>query len=330
VALALTLLLLVGAALVVGPGDVSFGDAMQIVGRRLTGGPSDAVTPTRDALVWDLRLPRALCAAVVGAGLGAAGAVTQGLLRNPLAEPGVLGISAGAATAAVAGFALGLDTLGLWVTPALAAIGAAASFILLLWICADSPRASTLLLTGVALASMGGAITTLILAIGTERWDLGIKIVRWLMGSFEGRSWGHLGAAVVPTAAGLLAASWLRIDLDALALGPETAHSLGVRLQRTRVVALGCVAVLVGTATALCGVIGFVGLVVPHILRLVAGPGHGRLIPASALGGAAGLLLVDVVSRAATSVVIPPGVVTALVGGPVLVWLLRRDDEAWT
>jgi iron complex transport system permease protein len=327
-ALAVALAGLVLAALVVGPGDVDLGTALSVVAR----GGADATdgSPTVTALVWDLRLPRALCAATVGAALGVAGVVTQGLLRNPLAEPGVLGISTGAATLAVLGFSLGLDALGLWVTPALAALGAALSFAVLLALCANASRASTLLLTGVALAAMGGAFTTLLLALDTERWDLGIKIVRWLMGSFEGRSWLHLWAAVIPIGVGLLVATWLRVDLDALALGEDTAHSLGVRLDRTRRVALAAVAILVGCATALCGVIGFVGLVVPHILRLIIGAGHRRLVPTSALAGAVTLLLVDVASRAATSVVIPPGVVTALVGGPVLVWLLRRQEEVWS
>ncbi len=329
-AAALVLVALLLAALVVGPGDVSLSTALEIVVRRLGGGAPDPTALTLDALVWDLRVPRALCAAVVGAALGIAGAVTQGLLRNPLAEPGVLGISAGAATFAVFGFALGLDAMGLWVTPGLAAIGAAVSLALLLWICADASRVATVLLTGIALASVAGAITTLMLALSSERWDLGLKIVRWLMGSFEGRSWAHLGAALVPTLVGLVAALWLRVDLDALSLGHDTAHSLGVQLPRLRRVALGTIALLVGTATALCGVIGFVGLVVPHIVRLAAGPGHGRLLPLSALAGAAGLLAVDVLTRAVTSVVIPPGVVTALVGGPVLVWLLRRHGEGAT
>lgn len=334
--LVLAMLALLAAALVVGPGGVSLGDALQVLGAHLFGGgggdggggPSPP-SRTIDALVWDLRLPRALVAATVGAALGAAGTVTQGLLRNPMAEPGVLGISAGAAALAVVGFSLGVDAVGLWVTPALAALGGAVTFALLLQLTRGAPRISTLLLSGIAISAMCSAVTTLVLALDTERWDLGIKVVRWLMGSFEGRSWDHLGAAIVPVALGLSAAMWLRLDLDALALGADTATSLGVDLPATRRTALAAVALLVGTATALCGVIGFVGLVVPHVVRLLVGAGHRRLVPASTIAGAATLLLVDVASRAATSIVVPPGVVTAMFGGPLFLWLLRQHDREW-
>jgi iron complex transport system permease protein len=319
---------LVVLALHVGPGGLALTDVLDVLGSHLLGRAPDHA-PTVDALVWDLRLPRALVAALVGAALGAAGAVTQGLLRNPMAEPGVLGVSAGAAALAVLGFSLGLDAAGLWATPALAALGGALTFAVLLHLTRSSPRMSTLLLSGIAISAMCGAATTLLLSLDTERWDLGIKVVRWLMGSFEGRSWDHLGAAIVPVLAGLLVAIWLRLDLDALTLGADTAASLGVDLSRTRLLALLSVALLVGTATALCGVIGFVGLVVPHIVRLIAGAGHRRLVPASALGGAAALLVVDVASRAATEIVIPPGVVTALLGGPLFLWLLLHHDREW-
>lgn len=318
--------MLVVLALVVGPGGLDASAVLDVLSAHVLH-RAPAVPPTVDALVWDLRLPRALVAGLVGAALGAAGAVTQGLLRNPMAEPGVLGVSAGAAALAVLGFSLGLDEAGLWATPTLAATGGAITFAILLRLTAHSPRTSTLLLSGIAISAMCGAATTLLLALDTEKWDLGIKVVRWLMGSFEGRSWDHLGAALVPVLGGLAIAIWLRPDLDALTLGSDTAASLGVDLSRTRRLSLLSVALLVGTATALCGVIGFVGLVVPHVVRLVAGAGHRRLVPASALGGAVALLLVDVASRAATEIVIPPGVVTALLGGPLFLWLLLQRDR---
>lgn len=328
-ALAVAAVVLAVVALVVGPGGLNISTVLDVLASHLLGQGS-TLPPTVDALVWDLRLPRALVAALVGSALGASGAVTQGLLRNPMAEPGVLGVSAGAAALAVLGFSLGLDEAGPWAIPTLAAIGGALTFALLLALTRSSPRMSTLLLSGIAISAMCGAATTLLLSLDTERWDLGIKVVRWLMGSFEGRSWDHLGAAVVPIAAGMLVALWLRPDLDALTLGGDTAASLGIDLARTRLLSLLSVALLVGTATALCGVIGFVGLVVPHIVRLVCGAGHRHLVPASALGGAAALLLVDVASRATTEIVIPPGVVTALLGGPLFLWLLLRHDREWT
>jgi iron complex transport system permease protein len=146
------------------------------------------------------------------------------------------------------------------------------------------------------------------------------------MGSFEGRSWEHLQGALLPLAAGAALSLWLRLDLDALQLGRDTAASLGVDLARTQRLALLAVALLVGAATALCGVIGFLGLVVPHVVRRLGGPGHARILPLSALGGALVLLAVDVLGRSFHDVVLPPGALTSLAGAPFFLWLLRHDE----
>ncbi|MEM9458753.1 MAG: iron ABC transporter permease [Myxococcota bacterium] len=321
--LALASLLL---ALTVGPGQVGPTEALQILAAHL-GRPSPALPPTLDALVWDLRLPRSLLAALLGAALGVAGAITQGLFRNPMAEPGVLGVSAGAATLAVLGFTLGLDAYGVAVVPVLAAAGASLVLLVLMALTRDHHDVTTLLLSGIALSAMSGALTTLMLALDTERWDLGIKVVRWLMGSLEGRSWSHLAGALLPVLAGIALSVWLRLDLDALQLGRDTAASLGVDLVRTQRLALLAVALMVGAATALSGVIGFIGLVVPHVVRLLGGPGHGRLLPLSALGGAFALLWVDILSRSIHDALIPPGALTSLAGAPFFLWLLRRRDR---
>lgn len=323
--LALALLVL---SLVVGPGAVSLGTAADIVVRHCLGLASEtSVTAAKDALVWDLRLPRSLLATLVGVSLATAGVVTQGLFRNPMAEPGVLGTSAAAAMTAVLGFLLGLDSIGAWTTPLMAAGGAAIGLTLLAALSVRTVSMTTLLLAGVALGALFSAVTTLMLAIGTERWDLGLKVIRWLMGSFEARSWSHLSWTIGPAAVGIAAAAWLTLDLDALALGPDTAQSLGIDLARTRLVALGAVALLVGAATAMAGVIGFIGLVVPHVARLLVGPAHGRLLPtAAALGGVA-VLAVDVATRSITALALPPGVVTALVGAPLLVWMLLSQER---
>jgi iron complex transport system permease protein len=320
---AFTALLLL--ALVVGPGNVTVSDALDVVATHL-GLAAPAHPPAVDALVWELRLPRSLLAALIGAALGLAGAVTQGLFRNPMAEPGVLGVSAGAATFAVVGFTLGLDARGAFTVPGLAALGAGVVLLVLLGLAGDHSDTTTLLLSGIALGAMSGSLTTLLLALDTERWDLGIKVVRWLMGSFEGRSWEHLQGALLPLAAGTVLCLWLRLDLDALQLGRDTAASLGVDLVRTQRLALLAVALLVGAATALCGVIGFLGLVVPHVVRRLGGPGHARLLPLSALGGALVLLAVDVLARSFHQVVLPPGALTSLAGAPFFLWLLRHRE----
>lgn len=329
-ALTLGIAALVAAALVVGPGGVDVADVVDTVGRRLAhGGAPTTLTgraATVDALVWQLRLPRALLTVAVGGALGMAGALTQGLFRNPLAEPGVLGVSTGAAAFAVIGFVLGLDMLGLWAIPALAALGAATVLALLLAVSAAGLRSTTLLLSGVAVAAFGGAVITALVAANAERYELGIKIVHWLMGSFESRGFGHLAAGLGPLALGVGLAFAVRRDLDALHLGDETASSLGVDLRRTRWLTLAGVAVLVGMATAVAGVIGFVGLIVPHAVRLAVGPAHARLIPLSALCGALLLAAVDLTVRVLPGAPLPPGVVTSFLGAPFFIWLLARRD----
>ncbi|MEM6292687.1 MAG: iron ABC transporter permease [Myxococcota bacterium] len=308
-------------ALVIGPGGVTSADAWTVL---LGGQTSDMVR----ALVWDLRLPRALLAVVVGASLSLAGAVTQGLFRNPLAEPGVLGVSAGAAMAGAIGLAAGVDAAGPWAVGALACVGAVAVLIALMaWARADA-RLSTLILCGVAIASVCGAITTLVLSFGIERWEVAVKVVRWLMGSFEGRSWTHLGVGAGALGLGITGAAWLRRDLDALGLGAQTAASLGVDLRQTWRGGIAVVGLLAGVCTALTGVIGFVGLVVPHMARAAVGPGHARLLPASALFGGALVLMVDLVTRSVDTLALPPGALTSLLGTPVfliVLWRLRAE-----
>ncbi|MGH1348245.1 MAG: FecCD family ABC transporter permease [Nannocystales bacterium] len=316
-AVALVLGVALWCSLVLGPGDVAHADVAAVfVGRD--------VAPLARALVWDLRLPRSLLAITIGASLGLAGAITQGLFRNPLAEPGVLGVSAGAAMAGAIGLALGLDASGTWVIAGLACVGAiGVLLVLMLWARADA-RLSTLILCGVALASVCGAITTLVLSVGIERWEIGMKVVRWLMGSFDGRSWTHLAVGATALGLGGGLAAWLRQDLDALQLGPATASSLGVDLRRTWRVGITTVGLLAGICTALTGVIGFVGLVVPHIARGLVGTGHSRLLPATALIGATLMLLVDLLTRSIGALALPPGVITILLGTPVFLLILSR------
>lgn len=304
-------------SLVAGPGDVSHADVAGV----LLGQDVPALAR---ALVWELRLPRALLAVCVGASLGLAGAMAQGLFRNPLAEPGVLGVSAGAAMAGAVGLAFGLDGLGPWAIAGVACLGAVGVLLVLMaWARADA-RVSTLILCGVALASVCGAITTLVLSVGIERWEVGIKVVRWLMGSFDGRTWPHLGVGAGALLVGGALAHWIRQDLDALQLGSDTAISLGVDLRHTWRVGIITVGILAGICTALTGVIGFVGLVVPHIARTLVGTGHDRLLPTSALLGGTLLLLVDLATRTIAVIALPPGVIMSLLGTPVFLLVLAR------
>ena len=313
-------------ALGTGPGEVGVVEALESVLAHLGLGPAPG--GLRDAIVWELRLPRALLAALVGAALASAGVLTQGLFRNPLADPGVLGVSAGAMLAAVIGFVFGAEAHGLWVIPLLAAAGASLVLLLLLGLHRAHQSLATLLLSGFALGTLCAALATLCLALGAQRWDLGIRVMQWSLGSFEGRSWVHLAWALPPCAAGLALATWLRRDLDTLLLGHDIAASLGVDLASLRRRSVLAVGLLVGAATALSGVIGFVGLLVPHLARMLGGPAHRHLLPRAALLGAVLVVLVDTLARGVTSLVLPPGVLTSLLGAPLFLWLLRRRGLA--
>ncbi len=314
------LVLVVGSvlALLVGPGDVTFTDLLEL---------TRTADPRLDAIVWELRVPRILLALLVGAALGSAGAVTQGLFRNPLASPGVLGIASGSAAAVITGFAFGLDERALWVTPLLAIIGAVAVLALLFGLTGRRSDLAYLLLTGVAVNALVGAISTLVLALFLDRYALAQKAMVWTLGSFDGRGFAQLAWAAPPLLLGLLAAWALHRPLDLLFLGEETAATLGLDRARLRVLAALVISVLVGTSTAVVGVIGFVGLIVPHLARSLPGvgqAGHARVLPASMLVGAALLLAVDTLGRALAPIYLAPGALTSLLGGVFFLWLLRR------
>lgn len=331
-ALALTLataLLLVcaAAAMMVGPGEFGPGHVARVFAAKIVGA---SVNRASEAILWELRFPRIALALLIGAALGSAGAVTQGLFRNPLASPGVLGISTGAAAAVVAGFALGLDEKALWASPLLAGLGALAVLALLFGLTARRHDLAYLLLTGVALNALLGAATSLLLAMFMDRPNLAQKALGWMMGSFDSRGFRHLGWAAGPLVVGMGCALALHRPLDTLVLGEDTAATLGVSRNRLRLVSAACVGLLVGTSTAIAGVIGLVGLIVPHLARAlpgVAGLGHARLLPASMLVGAALMLAVDTLGRALHPTFLAPGALTSLLGGFFFLWLLRRQVD---
>lgn len=307
-------------AAVVGPGDFDLSD---VLGVWRGGGSRHA-----RSILWELRTPRIGLALVVGAALGAAGAVTQGLFRNPLASPGVLALPTGSALAVVCGFALGLEQSSLAATPLLAFFGAVAFLAMIFAIAGRREDTTFLLLTGVALGALGGAATSCVLAFNLDKWDLARKAMAWMLGSFDGRGWPHLAWTAPGILVGLVAALALQRGLDLLFLGEETAATLGVEPRRFRLAAGATVALLVGAATAAVGAIVFVGLIVPHAARAIVGPMHARLIPASALLGAWLVLAVDTVGRALSPIFLAPGAVTGLLGGAFFVVLLARARKA--
>ena len=285
-----------------------------------TGG--DAATAA--LIMREIRLPRALLGLLIGAALGMSGAALQGFLRNPLAEPGVIGVSGAAALGAVLALYTGLSIAVPLALPALAIIGALVA-VLVLQALASGASTLTLILAGVALSSLSGALTALALNLSPNPFAAQ-EIVFWLLGSLTDRSLVHvaLAAPFIVVGMALLLAS--ARDLEALTLGEEAAASLGVNLARTRWLVVTGTALAVGAATAVAGVIGFVGLVVPHLLRPLVGHRPAALLPVSALGGALLLLVADIAVRLVTpGTELKLGVLTALVGAPFFLWLVVRS-----
>jgi iron complex transport system permease protein len=276
----------------------------------------------------EIRLPRTLLGLLVGAALGLSGAALQGYLRNPLAEPGIIGISGGAALGAVLAIHTGLAATLAIGLPLGGLVGAAGAMAVVLWLAGERGGPITLILSGVAVASLSTALIALVLTLSQNPFAA-VEIVYWLMGSLTDRSMTHVWLAAPPILIGMFVLARLGRDLDALTLGEEVAANLGTSLPRLRLVIVGGTALAVGAATAVSGTIGFVGLIVPHILRPIVGHVPSRLLPASALGGAALVLAADLALR-----VVSPGggirlgVLTALIGTPFFVWLVvstRRE-----
>ena len=286
----------------------------------------DLDDPGERAILVELRLPRVLAAAIIGAGLGVAGAAFQALLRNPLAEPYTLGVASGASLAAVIAIRLGLATaLGMSAVGIAALIGALATVALVyrLSVVGNRLPPATLLLAGITIAMFSSAASMLLqyTADFTEVY----RIVRWMMGGLDAVRYSTLARASVAIAAGIVAILYLAPELNALAGGEDAAAALGINTRRTVAAGLGAASLIVGAAIAVAGPIGFIGLIVPHALRALAGPDHRILIPASALAGAGLLCLCDTLAHLALAPAeLPVGVITAVLGGPFFLYLLVR------
>ncbi|MBU9888644.1 MAG: iron ABC transporter permease [Candidatus Omnitrophica bacterium] len=278
-------------------------------------------------IFWDIRLPRALLGLIVGATLGLAGAAMQGFLRNPLAEPGILGVTGGAALGAVAVFYTGLVSVFPLVLPAGGILGAFVSVLLLYLFAGTLARVETLILAGVAINVIAFSGTSLMLNLVKDPYAI-LDIVFWQMGSLADRSFQHVFLILPFVIAGGGLLLWDGRALEALSLGEETASSLGISLKALRARIVFGTALCVGASIAVCGSIGFVGLVVPHLLRPFVGGRPGKLLGVSALGGAILLLASDIVVRVVPSLVeLKLGVVTSMVGAPfflLLIFRLRR------
>lgn len=303
-------------SLTVGPAAIAFGDSIAA----LFSGKADAIA----LIMREVRLPRALLGLMVGATLGLSGAALQGFLRNPLAEPGLIGVSASASLGAVLAIYSGLTAVFALALP-LAALAAAVVAVIIVQALAGLRGGTlTIILAGVAVSSFAGAMTSLALNLSPNPFAA-LEIMFWMMGSLTDRSMTHVWLAAPFMIAGWLMLAALGRALDALTLGSDTAASIGFDMRRVQLLAVLGTACSVGAATAVAGAIGFVGLVVPHILRPLVGARPSRLLPASALGGACTLLAADILVRLiAPEKDLKLGVLTAIVGAPFFLWLVYR------
>ncbi|WP_160005885.1 FecCD family ABC transporter permease [Nocardioides sp. AX2bis] len=323
-----------GAALVVavvaaagsGQNPVPFAEVVGSVLHRagLDVGPvPDGVA--EETTLWAVRFPRVLMALIVGAALAVAGAVMQGVFGNPLAEPSVVGVSAGAAVGAAAAIVLGLGFAGPWTTAACAFVGGLVTTLVVYALARSDGRTEvvTLVLTGIAVNAVAGALLALLMFLGdTQARE---QIVFWQLGSLNNVLWRYVVVAGPLTALGIGAALLCARRLDLLALGERPARHLGVHVERLRIFLVVVVALLTAAAVSFCGIVAFVGLVVPHVVRMVTGPGHRALLPASMLCGALCLVVADTGARTLVAYAdLPLGMLTSLVGGPFFFWLLRR------
>jgi iron complex transport system permease protein len=281
--------------------------------------------PQGENTLWQVRFPRVVMAALAGACLATAGALMQGVFGNPLAEPGVVGVSAGAAVAAATAIVFELTFAGTWTVAICAFIGGLVTTTLVYVMSRDGGRTEvvTLVLTGIAINAMTSAGLAFLMFLGdTQARE---EIVFWTLGSLNGSRWQYVGVVFPMAVVGIAAAMYLAPKLDLLALGDRAARHVGVDVERLRMSTIVVVAVLTAAAVAFCGIISFIGLIVPHLIRMVAGPGHRLLVPASALGGAVLLVLADLWARTLVAYAdLPIGMLTALVGGPFFFWLIRR------
>ncbi len=288
------------------------------------------INEAQQVIIWLIRVPRVLIAAIVGSSLAIAGAQMQGLFQNPLASPGIIGTSSGGALGAVIALASGLASYSMFYIPIFASGGALLALFTVYILATQNGKTpvATLLLAGIALNALIAAITSFIITVSWVEYDIAREIVFWLMGGLDNRTWSHVWIALPGALLGsTLAFIYIR-ELDILLMGQETAYSLGVEVEKVQRIILFSTALLTGTAVAVSGVVGFVGLIIPHVVRLFVGPKHRYLIPFSAVTGAIFLILVDLLARTISSPTeIRLGILTAVFGAPFFLYLLRKHSQ---
>ena len=318
------------AAVAVGSTEIGWESVLRVIAAKLLpDGWIDlsGVSEAEQVIIWLIRTPRVIVAGLAGCSLAVAGTQVQGVFRNPLAEPSVIGASQGAAFGAVIAFVTDLSSRSALWLPLFAFTGALIALFAVYSVASRAGRTpvATLLLAGIALGALITAATSMLISLNFVNWQVASEIVFWMMGGLDGRSWTHVWICAAFVAIGASVALWYVRDLDLMLLGEDASASLGVEVESVKRAILGTAALLTGAAVAVSGVIGFVGLVVPHLIRMLLGPAHRTLLPASILAGALFLIVCDILART----IHPPtelrlGVVTAMFGAPLFLYLLRR------
>lgn len=318
--------LLALAGLLIGPFPLSPGEALAVLWRGATGTLAEGDRAA--TVLLSIRLPRVAAALLVGAALAAAGACYQTLFRNPLVSPDILGVSAGAGLGAVLGIFLSLPVAAIQLMGFAGGLAAVALVGFVAAAVRTGDRTLVLVLAGVVVGALTGAATSL-LKVLADPYDQLPAITFWLLGSLAGIKAEDVLPAAPVVLLGLVPLVLLRWRINVLSLGDEEARSLGIEAGRLRLAVICCATLVTASAVAIAGVVGWVGLVIPHVARMLVGPGFGTLLPVAALLGAAYTLVVDTLARTVSGAEVPLGILTAVVGAPFFLWLLARGRRAW-
>jgi len=322
------------AASTIGSADISILDAFRVVGSKLPGLDNnvnmEGISSAVNSIIWNVRLPRVLLGVLVGSALSISGGAFQGLLKNPMADPYILGISSGAALGATIAIItkLEMNFAGFSGISMAAFLGAliAVAFVYNIGKIKNQVPVTTLLLAGVAVGQFLTAVMSFLMVIYNKDMT---KIIYWTLGSLAGKGWSPVTALALPVFTGMLLLLYFSRDINIMLTGEESAKSLGVNVERTKLYVLLIGTFLTSTVVSVSGIIGFVGLIIPHMARILTGPDHRILLPVSAIGGGIFMIFADTVARTAISPVeIPVGIITALFGGPFFIFLLRSKKKS--
>lgn len=322
------LLAAVALSLYAGPTDIRVSDVWDTLANLLTG---NTLADGPQIILGEIRIPRIIAAGLCGAALAVAGCISQALFRNPLASPSITGTESGAALAAVIMFYSGTAFSSLYALPAAAMAGAALSTLVVFFLAKSKSRQSleTLLLAGFALNTLFGAGTSLVISLALEDYQKSAAMMHWLLGGFQARGWEHVTIGLAILAVGVLWSWLLAPKLDVLALGEEHAATLGIRTDRLRTQSILAIGILAGGAVAIAGAIPFIGLVVPHVTRMLTGPHNRRLVFYSLINGASLVLIADALARTLRSPSeMEVGIITSLIGAPYFLWLLLKQQRS--